>query len=567
MTSAWARSSSIRRSRADMTGPYSIRVLAGPLRRRVRSPPASSSRSAWGCSPTTRRRPRRSAQRGRDRRPATPPRAADPSPDQERAREAGARRRRARPSTTPTTSCSPRSRRSPSRTATSKWARRGVPGAARPARVRLRPRLPRALRARAPLTRRRPRGSALRRGAADFALGVEEELLLVDPATPRAGRTRRERDPRRARRPGRPRARRSRTRTRRWSSSPSPVVPRRPRPRRGRSPRCARVVRDAGGDRASAPASTPPAAFGDVRALSGRALRGDPSPAARAHAPHADRRASHVHVGDARRRDGDPRAATGCASTCRCCRRWPRTRRSGTASTPACECARRAAVPRPTRARTSRRAFAVLRRLRATSTAVVARRRPRGLHVPVVGPAPAPAARARSRCARWTPSRRCGASPALAALVHGLRRARPARRRGDRARAARGAHGVELPRRPRRPGATLCSTDALRPVRRGRARDARPRAPDARDLGDAGALEAVERILRRGQRRRPPARGVRARRDARRCSSCWSRRRRRPTRRRRRGRPCRHPVEDRDGVGDRARAGSRGWRCRSGTDG
>ena len=280
-----------------------------------------------------------------------------------------------------------------------------------------------------------------------------------------------------------------------------------------------------------------------------RALRGDRPTAARAHPPHADRARCTSTSGcpTPRRRSA---SSTACASTCRCSRRWPRTRRSGTASTRASRQRARADVPRlparrdPARVPRLRRLRADDRRDRrapATSTDYTflwwdVRPHPRLGHGR--GPRDGRAVRAR----RGRRPRRARPRP---------RAARGARARGP-ADAARGAHGVELPRAPATAcDATLWFDGALRPVPEVAARALDAPAARARPA-TADALEEVERILRDGQRRRPPARRARARRDAAPCSRLLGRRApARPTRRRRSGRRICDPVVDRHRVGDR----------------
>ena len=172
----------------------------------------------------------------------------------------------------------------------------------------------------------------------------------------------------------------------------------------------------------------------------------------------------------------------------------------------------RAALPRlPARRHPAR--LRLLRRLRRDRRGRRRRRRPARLHVPVVGHPPAPAA-GHGRGARD--------GRAVGAVVRGRAgRARP------RAGARRGARAPRTPGRrarcswrPRSPpratgcGARLPLDGALRPVPEV-ARAALERArPHAAELGSGDALRGHRADPRRGQRRRPPARRARPRRDA-----------------------------------------------------
>ena len=180
-----------------------------------------------------------------------------------------------------------------------------------------------------------------------------------------------------------------------------------------------------------------------------------------------------------------PRSApsTACARTCRCCRRSPRTRPTGTGSTPASQTARaqlfrgypRADIPRafagwedyatvdgrasspPPASRTTRSCGGTCARTRSS---------------------------ARSRCGRWTPRRASARSCGLAALVHGL--ALAAAHEPARGRAARRARCSSSP--PSAPGATgstrrVWHDGALRPVRERIAAALELARPYARDAG------------------------------------------------------------------------------------
>ena len=218
---------------------------------------------------------------------------------------------------------------------------------------------------------------------------------------------------------------------------------------------------------------------------------------------------------DARSRDAI-RASTGCASSCRCCRRWPPTRRGGTGGESGFQTSRaqmfraypRAIIPR---------AFAGWDDYegsvgRAVASADVAR-----LHVPVVGHAPAPAL-GHGRDARdGRASRGWGRSCGLAALVHGLalHAADGARRAADAPREAL----MESSFRAGRDGldATVCAR--RRPAAGARAgREALDRGrPFARELGAEAALEEIERILPRATApcaSSPPT-------SAAACRRCW----------------------------------------------
>ena len=154
-----------------------------------------------------------------------------------------------------------------------------------------------------------------------FALGVEEELLLVDPRDARA-RPPRERAAAEARRAVKPDVYEAEVET------ASPVS-------RDAAEAAAALgavrerLREAGRD-ADRLRHPPRRAVRRGAARPGRALRGDRGLDARLHAPHADLRAARPRR-HARPRDARSAPATACAPTCRCCRGSPRTRRTGTA--------------------------------------------------------------------------------------------------------------------------------------------------------------------------------------------------------------------------------------------
>ena len=314
----------------------------------------------------------------------------------------------------------------------------------------------------------------------------------------------------------------------------APVVARRPRRATRAIARAARACPRRGRDACSAPASTPPAPSATSCTSRPSATTGS-SPAARAAAPHADLRRPRARR-DARRRDRHPgvqRAARPPARARRAGRELAVLvrRRLGPA-----ECAR-AALPRPARRRDPAR-VRLLRRLRRDVDRGGRRGRPRGLHVPVVGPAPAPAPGHGRGPRDGRPVGALGRRGARRRSSTGSRRARPTRRRGEPARpptpreALVEATFAAAPRRPRRDAAVRRSAA---PGARGGARDASTSRARTRATSATPARStAVERIRREGngadRQRAAYARGG----DARRCSSCWSRRRRRPTRRRRR---------------------------------
>ena len=123
-------------------------------------------------------------------------------------------------------------------------------------------------------------------------------------------------------------------------------------------------------------------------------------------------------------------------------------------------------------------------------------RRPRRLHVPVVGHPPQPSS-GRSRCARWTRSPGWRASPASPRSIHALAVAcadggeekipPPEAMMESRFRAAR--DGID---------ATVWWRGAIRPIPEVGADALEVARPYARDLDGEDALEEVERILREG---------------------------------------------------------------------
>ena len=175
-TRAWLRNSSISRSRASMRRvPYRAcwRASCG----RSRSLRARSCCSASPCSRSTRRatcpdEPRRS--------PASRPRGRGSVAPARSARESARTRACARRSTTPTT-CSSRRSRDRQQLGELVGAPRR-PDAPGPHRLRLRARRSSPATPGARLTAPAAGRGGLRQQA-DFAIGVEEELILVDPAT------------------------------------------------------------------------------------------------------------------------------------------------------------------------------------------------------------------------------------------------------------------------------------------------------------------------------------------------------------------------------------------------
>ena len=325
--------------------------------------------------------------------------------------------------------------------------------------------------------------------AAPFALGVEEELLLLDPGSgmlahsssrlvprvERAGRhghARRLRGARRDRLADQP----QRDRGRALARAAARRDPRRRRDaRRRRHPPRERVRRRA--------------------ARRQRALPRDRRADARAAAPHADLRAAHPRR-HARPRDRDPRLQPHAPAPARRCRRSPPTRPTGTGST-------RASRPRAPRCSAATRAPTSRARSPAGTTT-----RPRWTRS-----SPPPASRttrssggtcartrssARSRCARWTPRRasaRCAGSPRSS--TGSCSPPRTSRRQPRRSRAR-----CSSSRRFRagRDGlaATVWHDGALRPVTERIAAALELARPYARDVGAEPALEEIERIVREG---------------------------------------------------------------------
>ena len=293
------------------------------------------------------------------------------------------------------------------------------------------------------------------------------------------------------------------------------------------------------------------------RPRGGRPLPGDPRRDARARLPHADGRACTSTSGcpTPRRRST---CATGCARICRCFRRSPPSRRSGSATTPAwpARARRSSAASRAPPSRPRSRAGSTTRTSSAgaSETAEVA-----GLHVPVVGhPAEPEAGHGRGpRDGRAEPAGVRGR--ARGARARARRRLRGRSGRGGAAH--RRAHGVLIPCRARRGGrddlvARRDPADPRGGRRRARARPAlRPRA---RRRGRARGGRAHPA---RGRWREPHARGPCHRRDGRdaRAASPGSPATPRPRRRRRSAASRRSHARSRP-----ARAGSRGWRCTAG---
>ena len=306
------------------------------------------------------------------------------------------------------------------------------------------------------------------------------------------------------------------TSTRRWSSCATPVVR---SARRGRAARSRRLRERAA--RRPAPRSIgaglhPARAFGDVVHVADAALRAHRR-ARCADCSSARRpRALHVHV-------GMPDAETAIA------RLQPAARPPAAAA----GAGRPLAVLARARLRLRHRARSMLFRgfPRATIPRAVRRLGPlRGL-VERRGarPASCPTTRtcggtcartrgwARSRCGRWT--RRAGwtAVAGLAALVHALARAAPTAHEGD------WPPREALMESSFRAAATAWTRRCWWRGRCARCARSRARAlalarPYAAEPGD-DALEDDRADPARGRRRRPHARGPRARRDAR-CSRC-----------------------------------------------
>ena len=268
--------------------------------------------------------------------------------------------------------------------------------------------------------------------------------------------------------------------------------------------------------------------------------------------------ALHVHVGMPDPETAIARAATACAPTCRCCRRWPPTRRTGTGATPAWP-APRALIFRALPALDDP---AGVRRAGTHYEEVVelVRRGRRGRRTTRTCGGTSGRARtsARSRSARWTRRRRLESVAGLAALIHALAVA-CADGVEELDAADRGARGVLVPRRPRRVDATIWWRGALRPIREVGADALELARPYARDLDGEDALEEIERILREGG----GADRMRAAHAAGGMDEVLARLAEpRPTarpRRRRRSAASRRSTA-RSGP---ARAGSRGWRCRA----
>ena len=353
---------------------------------------------------------------------------------------------------------------------------------------------------------------ALRPGRA-FALGVEEELILVDAAHARA-RAHAAVEALAAMGGAGARARPSPTPTRRSSSSP----------RRWRATAGEGVARArrAAGARCARPGATPigagihpDGAFGDVVHVDERALRRDPRAAARPAAPHADLRAARPRR-DARRRDRDPRVqrpARAPAAAAGAGRQLAVLARRSTPAwrprAPSCSAATRA----PTSRRPSR-----LRRLRGVAS------------TPSSPPATCPTTRscggtcartrtsARSRSARWTPVVAAADVAGLAALIHGLARARGRARRAPpwspREALMESSSAPPATGSPRR----CCTTARCARCRRS-PRGGRARAPSRPSSASGGALEEIEPHPRARARRRPPARGLSR---AAGCRGCWS---------------------------------------------
>ena len=473
------------------------------------------------------RRVRRRAQAG-DRRARGHAGPSDPSPDEERARERAHsrvreadRRRRRRP----------RARRSPgsSSGSDSSWVRRGVPALLALDRLRLRPRPSSPATPGDALDRRR--SARLGFGAqADFAIGVEEELILVDPATRALSHT------------GRRRARRA------WATPTPPSGFAHPDTYAALVELASPVARDAGegvgraqraaGARArggrhasSAPASTPTAPSATSCTSTSRAITAIVEQLQRPHQAHADLRAARPRR-DARRRDRDPRlqrAARAAAAAAGAGRQLallarPRLGPGHRA---------RAALPRlPARRHPAR--LRLLRRLRRDRRRASSRPATCPTTRSCGGTSARTRAWARSRCARWTASRRCGRRPAWPRSSTAWRAPRRTSRRDAwtprevlmeasfTRRARRAARAAAAGRRAA-PGAARSPRAALE--------RARPHAARARLGRRAGGHRADPR---RGQRRRPPARRPRPRRDAGAARPARGRGRGRPTGRRRR---------------------------------
>ena len=310
------------------------------------------------------------------------------------------------------------------------------------------------------------------------------------------------------------------------------------------------AVRRRGHDDGRRPA--PRGALRGRRARRAAALRRDPRGDARAARAHADGRAARARR-HARRGYGDRRPQPPARATCRCSRRSPRTRPTGTAPTRASPRRARWCSGR-SRARSSRR------RSPAGSTTATScaggRPRPTCPTTPTCGGTCARArGSARSRCGRWT--RRAGSAPP------------PASPRSSTRSPARARTGTRSSRRPprrwRNPSSGPAATGS-RPRSGGAGRCARSAAvaadalavarPYARDLDGEDALEEVERILRDGggadRMRAAHAAGgpgeVLARLVAETATA-------RPRPRRRSRASCRSSARP-----GSARAGSRGWR-------
>ena len=377
--------------------------------------------------------------------------------------------------------------------------------AARPDRLRLRPVVPGPLRPGPGLTDAHRRGSASARRQ-DFAIGVEEELILVDARTHALSHTGVE-----------VLAAHGRRRRRRLRA---------PRHLLGAGRARLAGARDAGeGVAALSGAAGPPARGG----RHGRSARASIPTAPSATSSTSTSRATTAVVAQLRASSGarpparctctsgcpTPRPpsapSTGCASTCRCCRRWPPTRPSGTAATRAWRRRARSSSA-ATRARRSRAPSPPT----TTTPSPCGRRRgrrPARLHLPVVGHPPAPAAWAPSRCARWTASRRCGRRPGSPRWCTASRAPRP-----------RSAARPGSPREVLMEASFTAARDGLRArLPHGRRAAAAPEVararararPPARRASSARATPWRESSAScRGQRRGPPARRPRPRRDA-----------------------------------------------------
>ena len=330
-------------------------------------------------------------------------------------------------------------------------------------------------------------------GSNRFSLGVEEELIAVDPATLLPLR----RDggpagPRRAR--GRARHRRGHRRRAGAARRRCATTPARPS---ACSPRCAREL--AAFTPLLGAGVHPLGRVGDVAAAHGRALRADRIAACgplMRQTPHCG---VHVHVGDARRRNRDPRLPTACARGSRCCRRSAPTRPTGTAATPGLASTRSVicnSLPRSGMPARLRR----LRRLRGDGGGAARPRRVPRTPATCGGTCARTRGAARSRSARWTrsPRSRTWSRWSRSSTASPCTRRRTERPR-PRAR-ARGAARAELPRH-RATGSTarLALDGALRPVREvALPRASRSRARYAADLGCWEELMLVHRAARAG---------------------------------------------------------------------